>query len=62
METAGIVFWVTEVIDFMTSPAEGGDHFWLVGIPPAGGNIDFCHGINYSLCEVTEFLRLSKML
>ena len=44
METSGIVLGIPEIIDLMASLPEGGYHFGLVWVPPAGGDIYFGHG------------------
>ena len=44
VETGSAVGRIAEVIDFMPGGPEGLDHFWIVFVPPAGGDVDFCHG------------------
>jgi len=44
METSGIVLGIPEIIDLIASLSEGGHHFWLVWVPPSGGDIYFGHG------------------
>ena len=46
VEAAGVVLGITEVIDFVTGFSQRGHHFGLVWVPPAGGDVDFGHGID----------------
>ena len=47
VETSGIVLGIPEVIYLVTSLPEGGHHFGLVWVPPAGGYVDFRHRALY---------------
>ena len=43
VEAGAAVGRVTEVVDFVAGGPEAGDHFGEIGVPPTGGDVDFCH-------------------
>ena len=53
METAGVVFGVTEVVDLVACFSQRGHHFGLVFVPPAGGDVNSCHGA--SVCFARSY-------
>ena len=34
---------ISEIIDFVPGLPKPSHSFWLISVPPAGGNVNFCH-------------------